>query len=99
MKIDAYTKVVLTMIALCLLWMCVRDTGLSATVHAQSPAPVQEVVIVGVKGELQLPVAIKSSPGLVPVAIQQISVASPYDPSKGKVGSLPIHGAVSTGPR
>lgn len=54
MKIDTYTKAVLTVIAACLLWMCVMGSGVS--IHAQQPpaadAPpfagrIQPVVIVG----------------------------------------------------
>ena len=55
MRIDAYTKTLLTIIALCLTWLCVRDTSLLSDAHAQ-PA-VQEMKIVGIelgKGSLAL---------------------------------------------
>jgi hypothetical protein len=51
MKIDWYTKAVLTVIAACLVWLCVRSGG--ETVLAQSrpplwsPLPAQPVVVVG----------------------------------------------------
>jgi hypothetical protein len=49
--IDTYTKTVLTIIAACLLWMCVNSTA--QPLHAQrtteqySPLPAQPVVVVG----------------------------------------------------
>jgi hypothetical protein len=46
MKADGYTKVVLTIIAACLVWLCIRGTTITP-VSAQSP---QEVVLVGVRG-------------------------------------------------
>jgi hypothetical protein len=51
MKIDAYTKAVLTVIAACLVWMCVRSTGETLVAQtrpaAVSPLPAQPVVVVG----------------------------------------------------
>jgi hypothetical protein len=59
MRIDLYTRTVLTAIAVCLLWLCViltpAGTAVSAQAttggSAQTPAspPVQEVMIVGIK--------------------------------------------------
>jgi hypothetical protein len=46
MKIDLYTKTVLTIIALCLVWLCVRGSLVSQTVQA---AGVQDVRIVSVE--------------------------------------------------
>ena len=37
MKIDAYTKAVLTVIAACLVWMCVNSA--TPTTHAQAKPP------------------------------------------------------------
>ncbi len=51
MKSDLYTKAVLTIIALCLTWICVRDVVSTPT--AQAAAPAQEVVITGVKIQLK----------------------------------------------
>jgi hypothetical protein len=53
MRIDAYTKVVLTVIAGCLLWLCVSGT-LTAPVSAQAPAAPQEVILVGVRGAVPI---------------------------------------------
>ncbi len=47
MRIDAYTKAVLTVIALCLVWICISGR-FSTPVSAIAP---QEVVLVGVRGE------------------------------------------------
>ncbi len=46
MKTDLYTKVVLTVIATTLIWMCVRDIISPPAVHA---AQGQEVIITGVR--------------------------------------------------
>ena len=55
MKTDLYTKVVLTIIALCLIWVCVREVSVSRTAYAQGGQPVS---IVGIKGGLIIPVGI-----------------------------------------
>jgi len=50
MKIDAYTKTVLTIIAACLLWLCVMSAGQPVNAQPQqqySPLPAQPVVVVG----------------------------------------------------
>lgn len=46
MRVDGYTKAILTIIALCLVWMCIRGTAVTP-LSAQGP---QEVVLVGVRG-------------------------------------------------
>ncbi len=51
MQVDAYTKVVLTIIAACLLWMCVAGAVLTP-VAAQGPREPQEVVLVATRGPL-----------------------------------------------
>jgi hypothetical protein len=48
MKTDLYTKVVLTTIALCLIWICAQRTP--ATVSAQSYGALQRVVLVDGQG-------------------------------------------------
>jgi len=57
MRIDAYTKVVLTIIAASLVWICVAGM-LFAPAAAQSQQPPQEVVVVGVRS----PVAVVTPP-------------------------------------
>ena len=47
MRIDTYTRVVLTVIAACLMWLCVVGTPVGTPVSAQ--VGVQDVRIVGVK--------------------------------------------------
>lgn len=49
MKTGLYTKAVLTTIALCLTWLCVRDVISLPTVRAAAPVAAQEVVITGVR--------------------------------------------------
>ena len=47
MQIDLYTRLVLTTIALCLVWLCVVLTPMGTPVSAQ--VNVQDVRIVGIK--------------------------------------------------
>jgi hypothetical protein len=52
MVIDRYTKLVLTIIALCLVWLCVRDSSVVRTVRAGSKSfsdDVMRVRIVGIE--------------------------------------------------
>jgi len=46
--VDRYTKIILTVIAVCLVWICVRDIAIVGP--AQASSGVQEVNIVGVAG-------------------------------------------------
>ena len=51
MKIDTYTKAVLTVIAACLVWLCVKSSGDVVVAQSQAnpvgPLPAQPVVVVG----------------------------------------------------
>jgi hypothetical protein len=51
MKIDTYTKAVLTVIAACLVWLCVKSSGDVVVAQSQpnpvGPLPAQPVVVVG----------------------------------------------------
>lgn len=93
MKTDAYTKIVLTIIAICLIWLCAGSDRLFTAVHAESP--LQEVIIAGVKGPAGLPVSIQS-PTSLPVSIQEINVVNPWDSLRAKQQMLPIFGEVKT---
>jgi hypothetical protein len=55
MKIDYYTKAILTIIAFCLVWICMRD--FATPVSAQRGA-IQRVIIAGIENQTTLPVAI-----------------------------------------
>jgi hypothetical protein len=70
MRMDAYTKTLLTIIALCLMWLCVRDTSLLSTAHAR-PA-VQEVKIVGID--------LGNKMHLLPISLREILVEDPDAP-------------------
>jgi hypothetical protein len=48
MKVDLYTKAVLTIIALCLVWICVRGTFAPQPVQAAAAPAVQDVKLVGI---------------------------------------------------
>lgn len=47
MRLDFYTRVVLTVIALCLVWLCIVLTPMGTPLRAQ--AGIQDVRIVGIK--------------------------------------------------
>ena len=66
MKVDIYTKLVLSVIAICLCWLCFSNMNLSETAAAAAPPPPQEVVIAGVK----------SPNGLLPVTISGVAPAA-----------------------
>jgi hypothetical protein len=44
MKFDLYTKAVLTIIAVCLFWICVRDVNLTPTAQADTSAEFREIL-------------------------------------------------------
>ena len=44
MKLDTYTKAVLTIIALCLIWICVKDVNFASTAHANTAADFREIL-------------------------------------------------------
>lgn len=50
MNIDAYSKIVLTVIAGCLLYMVARDLTIVPAAHAQMQTPVTDVNIVQIAG-------------------------------------------------
>ncbi len=58
MRVDAYTKAVLTVIALCLVWMCISGAALTPASAAQPRDPM-EVVLVGARGT---PIPVVSAP-------------------------------------
>lgn len=76
MRPDAYTKTILTVIALCLLWICARDFIPATTAIAQQNA--QPVIITGVGGNLALsglPVKLDLSKGnKLPVSLEKIDI-------------------------
>lgn len=77
MKVDTYTRIVLTVIAICLTWICLRNISLSETVYAQAP-PRQEVIIAGVKTrDGLLPVNISSTSANAKLAVTISDVATP----------------------
>lgn len=84
MKIDAYTKTVLTVIAACLVWMCVN--GATPTTHAQAkPAGPAAVVLVDPRGVplTHLPVTILNPE--LSVAVQSIQRGAVWDPIQVQV--------------
>lgn len=56
MKIDIYTKTVLSIIAICLVWICVRDVTISRSAQANAPQP---VVVTGYAQGVKTPVVIR----------------------------------------
>ena len=84
MKIDAYTKGVLTVIAACLVWICVN--GATPATHAQTkPTDPTPVVLVDPRGVplTRLPVAILN-PELA-VTVRSIQRGGVWDPIQVQV--------------
>jgi hypothetical protein len=75
MSIDLYTKTILTIIAVSLVWLCARDIGSVPVVNAQAA---QRVEIVGIKRDLH-----------IPVWISVIERGKGWDPDKKKEFDLP----------
>ena len=83
MRLDLYTKVILTVIACCLLYLCF--VGRTETVHAQaqqhvwidgaSPGTYVPVIIAGVSDvhSFSVPVEIRSASQKVPVSVMNIA--------------------------
>ncbi len=63
MKTDTYTKIVLTIIAICLVWLCAKDMVTFPTKQVQAAAR-QEVVITGIQIKEPIPL---SSENILPV--------------------------------
>ena len=85
MKVDAYTKIVLTLIAACLVWLCVTNVTVSEPASAQMRPPAQEVIIAGVKTPNGfLPVTISgAAPGArLPVILSDIATPDRLLPVK-----------------
>ena len=94
MQVDRYTKIVLTVIAGCLVWLCAMNTG--RPVHAQQftaatlPGGVQPVVVVGsgsmdMSGQIVLSLIgpegnTRTEPALPIRANQPLRVDLPYTP-------------------
>lgn len=63
MKTDTYTKVVLTVIAVCLVWMSLGGASLITPVEAQNVTPVRIVGwIDSANGSHQLPLPVVETP-------------------------------------
>src|SRR5258708_3259915 len=77
MKLDLYAKVILTIIAGCLLWICLRDITVRASANTQEGQP---VVITGWRN--------MNSP--IPIQINAISQAGPADFGGGKWDALKV---------
>ena len=62
MRIDLYTRAVLTVIALCLVWIALGGRSLLPAVEAQAQQGTTRVVIVGYeRGNLPLPVQVEGN--------------------------------------
>jgi hypothetical protein len=94
MGIDRYTKVVLTVIAFCLLFLCIRLYRDPQSVRAQgTPAPAQEVKIVGIADSIEIPVRLigVAEGTLVPVRLDGSgkNVIVPVGIAGGR-GTIPV---------
>lgn len=71
MRPDAYTKTILTVIAVCLIWICARDFAPVSTAQANAQQRAQRVIVTGIKLE-------STGAGLfdtIPVSLVNISVS------------------------
>jgi hypothetical protein len=72
MQIDAYTKIMLTLVAGCLLYMVAKDLTLVPSAHAQNvSSSVTDVNIVQVAGSLVVPPADSRFETALPVRVLQ----------------------------
>ncbi len=88
MRIDLYTKAILTVIAACLCWLCLNTVTPNVSAQAPRPAPTP-VVLVDASGMplRALPVMV-ANPSLpvevtnqsLPVAVQSIQRGAAWDP-------------------
>jgi len=76
MKIDTYTKIVLSVIAVCLVWICVMNTIPSVRAEVDSNKTTNEglpyVIIAGTVGNIPVDVKNIEHLGTVPVEVQNI---------------------------
>ncbi|MEN3327788.1 MAG: hypothetical protein V7638_2595 [Acidobacteriota bacterium] len=78
MKVDIYMKVVLSLIAVCLCWLCFKNVNISETAVAQTGTPPREVIIAGVKtGSGFLPVTISGVSSGAKLSVVVTDVATP----------------------
>jgi hypothetical protein len=91
MKTDLYTKAVLTVIAVCLVWMCVN--GLTPTALAQKPAPQPaRVILVDEKGN-----ALHTSEGFrVNLGTQPLPIMVGNGPLQVTIDNEPLAVAVTS---
>jgi hypothetical protein len=84
MKIDAYTKAVLTVIAACLVWMCVNSA--TPTTHAQAKPPEPTpVVLVDASGAPVRTVPVTIANPELAVAVRSIQRGGAWDPIQVQV--------------
>ena len=58
MKLDLYIKAVLTVIAVCLVWICLRDTALVRPAQAATSPVSDAVYIAGIAPDVVVPVRV-----------------------------------------
>jgi hypothetical protein len=83
MRVDVYTKAVLTVIALCLVWMCVNGATPVARAQATRPEPAP-VILVDAKGTpiytsegLRVNMAVRPLPVVVSNASLPVAITNP----------------------
>ena len=84
MSLDRYTKVVLTVIAACLVWMCVNSA--TPTTHAQAKPPEPTpVVLVDASGAPVRTVPVTIANPELAVAVRSIQRGDTWDPIQVQV--------------
>ena len=82
MKIDRYTKTILTVIALCLVWLCVHDHVIQQSVAEVERTPLR-VIIAGV----QIP---NVEGGIIPISIREIRIPDPPGSKLAQLSKVPV---------
>ena len=91
MNIDRYTKTVLTVIAACLVWLCLRDVDFVTSANAQEEAAPRPPIKVEVVNAAEMPVKVEIVEAgddfdeYIPVIIRGLEL----DPDDAD-GSLPV---------
>ena len=93
MKIDAYTKGVLTVIAACLCWMCLNSVTPDVSAQAPRPAPTPVLLVDANGTPLRAVPVLVDNPSLtvevtnrpLPVTVQSIQRGAAWDPIRVQV--------------
>lgn len=103
MKFDAYVKLILTIIAVCLTWICVRDINVTPSAHAQAPVSPFEIktyrLIWNLQNNLGTVELTRADNRVIPVQIKHPEEFAGWAAILNKKPiSLDANGVLATGP-